>query len=158
MMMKPTRIPILLPLLLLPLAAAADLRAQDGCADSRALAEVARLKQEMGTTDVMCVELARGDVDGDHRDDAVLDIGYEIGGMEDGRASRLHVLLGDPSAPLLTEPEEERGVVSMVRIAGPEIRVETLEYRPDDPPCCPSRFRDIVLRVVNQQILRIFEP
>ncbi|HST61137.1 MAG TPA: hypothetical protein VLK84_20715 [Longimicrobium sp.] len=148
---------LLLPLLLLPLAAA-DLRAQDGCADVRAVAEMTRLKQELGTTDVMCVEFARGDVDGDHRDDAVLDIGYEIGGMEDGRASRLHVLLGDPSAPLITEPEEERGAVSMVRIAGPEIRVETMEHRPDDPPCCPSRYVDIVLRVVNQQILRVFEP
>ena len=148
---------ILLPLLLLPLAAA-DVRAQDGCADARAAAEVARLKQEMGTMDVMCLELARGDVDGDRRDDAVLDIGYEIAGMEDGRASRLHVLLGDPAVPLIVEPDEERGVVSMVRIAGPEIRVETLEYRPDDPPCCPSRFQDLVLRVVDGQILRIFQP
>lgn len=148
---------ILLPLLLLPLAAA-EVRAQDGCGDARAAAEVARLKQEMGTTDVMCLELARGDVDGDGRDDAVLDIGYEIAGMEDGRASRLHVLLGAPSAPLVTEPDEARGVVSMVRIAGPEIRVETMEHRPDDPPCCPSRFVDLVLRVVDGQILRIFEP
>jgi hypothetical protein len=148
---------LLLPLLLLPLSAA-DLRAQDGCADARAVAEIARLKQEMGTTDVMCVEFARGDVDGDGRDDAVLDIGYEITGLEDGRRSRLHVLLGDPSAPLLAEPEEERGAVSMVRIAGPEIRVETLDYRPDDPPCCPSRYVDLVLRVVDGQIIRIFEP
>lgn len=148
---------ILLPLLLLPLAAA-DVRAQDGCTDARAVAEVARLTQELGTTDVMCIEFARGDVDGDGRDDAVLDIGYEISGRENGRGSRLHVLLGDPAAPLLTEPEEERGAVSMVRIAGPEIRVETMEHRPDDPPCCPSRYVDIVLRVTGHQVIRVFEP
>jgi hypothetical protein len=148
---------LLLPLLLLPLAAA-DLRAQDGCGDVRAVAEMARLRQELGTTDVMCVEFARGDVDGDGRGDAVLDIGYEITGMEDGRKSRLHVLLGNPSAPLLAEPDEERGAVSMVRVAGPEIHVETLDYRPDDPPCCPSRYVDLVLRVVDGQIIRIFEP
>jgi len=145
------------PLLLLPFAAA-DLRAQDGCADARAVAEVARLRQEMGTTDAMCTELARGDVDGDGRDDAVLDIGYEIAGMENGRGSRLHVLLGDPAAPLLAEPEGERGMVSMVRIAGPEIRVETMEHRADDPPCCPSRYVDVVLRVMGHQVIRVFEP
>ncbi|HLM69506.1 MAG TPA: hypothetical protein VK358_18335 [Longimicrobium sp.] len=151
------RIILLLPLFALPLAAA-GLRAQDGCGDVRAVVEMARLRQELGTTDVMCVEFARGDVDGDGRDDAVLDIGYEISGMEDGRKSRLHVLPGNPSAPLLAEPDEERGAVSMVRIAGPEIRVETLEYRPDDPPCCPSRYVDLVLRVVDGQIIRVFEP
>ena len=147
----------LLPLLLLPLAAA-DLRAQDGCADARAAAETARLRQEMGTTDVVCMDLARGDVDGDGRDDAVLDIGYEIAGRENGRGSRLHVLLGHPAAPLLTEPEDERGMVSMVRIAGPEIRVETVEHRADDPPCCPSRYVDVVLRVAGHEVVRVFEP
>ena len=148
---------LLLPLLALPLAAA-DLRAQDGCDDVRAVAEMARLRQELGTPDAMCVEFARGDVDGDGRDDAVLDIGYEISGMEDGRKSRLHVLFADPSAPLIAEPDEERGAVQMVRIAGPELRVETLDHRPDDPPCCPSRYTDIVLRVVGHEIIRVLEP
>lgn len=147
----------LVPLLLLPFAPA-DLRAQDGCADVRAVAEVARLKQEMGTPDAMCIELARGDVDGDGRVDAVLDVGYEIAGVQNGRGSRLHVLLGDPAAPLLTEPDDARGRVSMVRIAGPEIRVETMEHRADDPPCCPSRYVDVVLRVTGHEVVRDFAP
>src|SRR5687768_6530659 len=104
---------LLAPLLLLPLAAA-DLRAQEGCEDPRAVAEMARLRQETGTPDVMCVEFARGDTDGDGRDDAVLDIGYEAPWMENGGASRLYVLFGDPSAPLAVEPEGERGAVQRV--------------------------------------------
>jgi hypothetical protein len=148
---------LLLPLLLLPLAAA-DLRAQGGCNDARAVAEMARLRQEIGTPDVMCVELARGDVDGDGRDDAVLDIGYERPGMEGGGASRLHVLFADPSAPLVAEPDGERGAVQMVRIDGPEIRLETLAHRPDDPPCCPSLIGDVVLRVIGHEIIRVLEP
>lgn len=151
------RIVPLLPVLLLPLAAS-GLHAQDGCTDARAVAELARLRQEIGTPDVMCVQFARGDVDGDGRDDAVLDIGYEVAGMEDGGRSRLHVLLADPSVPLLAEPNEPRGAVQTVRIAGPELRVETLEPRPDDPPCCPSRYTDVVLRLVDGQIVRVFGP
>lgn len=147
---------ILLPLFLLPFATA-DLRAQDGCADTRAVAEMARIRQEIGTPDVMCVEFALGEIDGDGQADAVLDIGYEVSGMEDGRASRLHVLLGDPSAPLLAEPEGERGPVQRVVIDGPELRVETLEARPDDPPCCPSLYVDVVLRVMGHEIIRVFE-
>jgi hypothetical protein len=147
---------LLLPLLLLPLAAA-DLRAQ-GCEDPRAAREMARIRQEIGTPDVMCVELARGDLDGDGRDDAVLDIGYEITGVEDGRRSLLYVLFGDPSAPLAAEPEEPRGAVQAVRIAGSDIRVETMDYRPDDPPCCPSRIGEVVLRVEGRAVLRVLEP
>lgn len=147
---------LLLPALLVPLTAA-DLRAQDGCDDPRTVAEMERLRQSIGTRDVMCVEFARGDVDGDGREDAVLDIGYEVEGMEDGGASLLHVLLSDPSAPLLAEPDAERGAVQSVRIAGPELHVETLDYRPDDPPCCPSRITDLVLRVMGHEIIRVME-
>lgn len=147
---------LILPLLLAPLAAA-DLRAQ-GCDDPRAAAEVARIRQEIGAPDVMCVEFARGDLDGDAREDAVLDIGYEISGVEDGSRSTLYVLFGDPSAPLAVEPQEPRGAVQLVRIAGSEIRVETLSARPDDPPCCPSLISEIVLRVQGREIMRVLEP
>jgi len=148
---------LLLPSLL-ALLAAADLRAQGGCGDPRAAEEVARIRQETGTPDVTCVELARGDADGDGREDAVLDIGYEMPGADNGGASRLYLLFGSPSAPLVVEPEEERGAVQGVRIGGGEIRVETLDYRPDDAPCCPSLIREIVLRVQAGQLLRVFEP
>jgi hypothetical protein len=147
---------LLLPTLLLPLAAA-DLRAQ-GCEDARTVAEMARVRQEIGTPDVMCGEFARGDLDGDGRDDAVLDIGYEITGVEDGSRSRLYVLFGDPSAPLAAEPEEPRGAVQAVRIAGGDIHVETMDFRPDDPPCCPSLIREVVLRVEGRAVLRVLEP
>jgi hypothetical protein len=146
---------LLLPLLL-PLAAT-DLRAQ-GCEDVRAEAEMARIRQEIGSPDVMCVEFARGDLDGDGRDDAVLDIGYEITGVEDGSRSRLYVLFGEPSAPLAAEPEEPRGAIQAVRIAGSDIRVETMDFRPDDPPCCPSLIREVVLRVEGRAVLRVLEP
>jgi hypothetical protein len=148
---------LLLPLFVLPFAPA-GLRAQGGCEDARAVAEMARLRQEIGTADVMCIEFARGDVDGDGREDAVLDIGYERPEVEGGGASRLHVLFGGPSAPLITEPEGERGAVQLVRIDGPEIHVETMDYRPDDPPCCPSLLGDVVLRVIGHEIIRVLEP
>ncbi|HEX6042449.1 hypothetical protein [Longimicrobium sp.] len=146
---------LLLPLLFLPLAAA-PLRAQ-GCDDPRATAEMARIRQEIGAPDVMCVEFARGDVDGDGRDDAVLDIGYEVMGMENGSRSRLYVLFGDPAAPLAAEPDEPRGAVQAVRIDGPVIRVETLASRPDDPPCCPSLIGTMVLRVEGRALLRALD-
>lgn len=149
---------ILLPFLLLPLAAAAELRAQTGCDDARAAAEMSRIRQEIGSDDVMCVEFARGDLDGDGRDDAVLDIGYEIAGMENGSRSTLYVLFGDPSAPLAAEPDEPRGAVQLVRLDGPEIRVETLAARPDDPPCCPSLIAEVVLRVQGREVMRVLEP
>lgn len=147
---------LLLPLLLLPLAAG-DLRAQ-GCEDPRAAQEMARIRGEIGSPDVMCVEFARGDLDGDGRDDAVLDIGYEITGVEDGSRSLLYVLFGDPSAPLAPEPEAPRGAVQAVHLTGSDIRVETMEYRPDDPPCCPSRIVEVVLRVQGREVLRVLEP
>lgn len=147
---------LLLPLLLAPLAAA-PLRAQ-GCDDPRAAAEMARIRQEIGAPDVMCVEFARGDLDGDGRDDAVLDIGYEVMGMENGSRSRLYVLFGDPDAPLAPEPDEPRGAVQLVRIEGPVIRVETLAHRPDDPPCCPSLIGDVVLRVEGRAVMRMLDP
>lgn len=150
------RILLLLPLLLASLGAA-PLRAQ-GCDDPRAVAEMARIRQEIGAPDVMCVEFARGDVDGDGRDDAVLDIGYEISGMENGSRSVLHVLFGDPAAPLAPEPDEPRGAVQAVRIEGPVIRVETLAHRPDDPPCCPSLIGDVLLRVEGRAVLRMPAP
>ncbi len=146
---------LLLPLLLaLP---AADLRAQ-GCEDARAVAEMERIRQEIGTPDVMCVEFARGDLDGDGRDDAVLDIGYEVMGMEDGSRSLLYVLFGDPSAPLAPEPDEPRGAVQAIHLDGSEVRVETLAARPDDPPCCPSLIAEVRLRVQGREVVRVLEP
>ena len=147
---------VLASLAILPFAAA-DLRAQ-GCEDVRAVSEMARIRQEIGAPDVMCVEFARGDLDGDGRDDAVLDIGYEITGVENGSRSTLYVLFGDPSAPLAVEPDEPRGAVQMVRIDGSEIRVETMSHRPDDPPCCPSLIGEVVLRVQSREMLRVLEP
>jgi hypothetical protein len=147
---------LLLPFLLAPLAAT-GLRAQ-GCDDARAADEMARIRQEIGAPDVMCVEFARGDLDGDGVDDAVLDIGYEITGVENGSRSTLYVLFGDPSVPLAVEPEEPRGAVQMVRIAGSEVRVETMSARPDDPPCCPSLISEIVFRVQSRQLMRVLEP
>jgi hypothetical protein len=148
---------LLLPFLLVPLAAA-DLRAQDGCEDPRTRQEMTRIRREIGAPDVMCVEFARGDLDGDGRDDAVLDIGYEITGVENGSRSRLHVLFGDPSAPLAPEPDEPRGAVQVVRIDGSTIRVETLAPRPDDPPCCPSLIGEVVLHVQGREVIRLLEP
>lgn len=148
---------LILPLVL-TLLSAAGLRAQGGCDDARSVAEMSRIRQAIGSDDVMCVEFARGDLDGDGRDDAVLDIGYEMAGMEDGSRSTLYVLFGDPSAPLAAEPDEPRGAVQLVRIDGPEIRVETLAPRPDDPPCCPSLIGEVVLRVQGREVLRILEP
>lgn len=147
---------LLLPLLLAPLAAA-DLRAQ-GCDDPRAVQEMARIRQEIGAPDAMCVEFARGDLDGDRRDDAVLDIGYESAMVESGSRSLLYVLFGDPAAPLAAEPEEPRGAVQSVRIQGADIRVETLAHRPDDPRCCPSLIGELVLRVEGRALLRVLEP
>ena len=147
---------LLLPLLVAPFAAA-DLPAQ-GCDDPRAAGEMARIRQEIGAPDVMCVEFARGDLDGDGRDDAVLDIGYEMAGVENGGRSRLYVLFGDPGAPLAPEPDEPRGAVQLVRIEGGTIRVETLAHRPDDPPCCPSLIGDVVLRVEGRAVMRMLEP
>jgi hypothetical protein len=89
----------------------------------------------------------------------VLDIGYELPpGAETTSVSRLYVLFGDPSAPLVAEPDEPRGAVQLVRIHGPEIRVETLAARPDDPPCCPSLIGELVLRVQGREVMRILEP
>jgi hypothetical protein len=150
------RILLLLPFLLAPLTPN-PLRAQ-GCDDARVRGEMARIRQEIGSDDVMCVEFARGELDGDGREDAVIDIGYEIAGMEDGSRSTLYVLFGDPSAPLAPEPDEPHGAVQLVRIQGPEIRVETLAPRPDDPPCCPSLIGEIVLRVQGREVMRVLEP
>lgn len=147
---------LLLPFLLAPLAPA-DARAQ-GCDDPRAAREMARIRQEIGAPDVMCVEFARGDLDGDGRDDAVLDIGYEITGMENGSRSLLYVLFGDPDAPLAPEPDEPRGAVQAVRIEGANIHVETLAHRPDDPPCCPSLIGDVLLRVEGRAVMRLLGP
>jgi hypothetical protein len=118
---------------------------------------MARIRQQIGAPDVMCVEFARGDVDGDGRDDAVLDIGYEVAGIENGSRSLLYVLFGDLAAPLAPEPEEPRGAVQAVRIEGPLIRVETLAPRPDDPPCCPSLIGSVVLRVEGRAVMRILD-
>lgn len=147
---------LLLAFVLAPLAPA-DLRAQ-GCEDERAVTEMARIRGEIGTPDVMCVEFARGDLDGDGQEDAVLDIGYEITGVEDGSRSLLYVLFGDPGAPLAAEPAEPRGAVQAVRIEGSDIRVETMEHRPDDPPCCPSRIAEVVLRVQGREVVRLLGP
>ena len=146
---------LLLPILLS--LTAADLRAQ-GCDDPRAAGEMERIRQEIGTPDVMCVEFARGDLDGDGRDDAVLDIGYELTGVEDGSRSLLYVLFGDPSAPLAPEPDEPRGAVQVVHLSGSDIRVETLAHRPDDPPCCPSLIGEVLLRVQGREVLRVLDP
>lgn len=149
---------ILILSFLLTILSAAGLPAQSGCDDARAAAEMSRIRQEIGSSDVMCVEFARSDLDGDGRDDAVLDIGYEIAGMEDGNRSHLYVLFGDRSAPLAAEPDEPRGAVQRVRIDGPEIRVETLAARSDDPPCCPSLITEVVLRVQGREVMRVLEP
>lgn len=147
---------LLLPILLA--LAAADLRAQ-GCDDPRVAGEMERIRQEIGTPDVMCVEFARGDLDGDGRDDAVLDIGYELPpGAEPAGRSLLYVLFGDPSAPLAPEPDEPRGAVQAVHLAGSDIRVETLAHRPDDPPCCPSLIGEVLLRVQGREVLRVLDP
>lgn len=147
---------LLLPFLLAPLAST-EARAQ-GCDDPRATREMARIRGEIGAPDVMCVEFARGDVDGDGREDAVLDIGYEVSGMENGSRSLLYVLFGDPDAPLAPEPDEPRGAVQAVRIEGSMLRVETLAYRPDDPRCCPSLIGDVVLRVEGRALMRVLGP
>jgi hypothetical protein len=148
------------PALALPLAlllsafVPGELRAQSGCDDARATEEMARIRQEIGAPDVMCVEFARGDADGDGRDDAVLDIGYELPGTDGGGASRLYLLPGHPAAPLAMEPQAERGAVQQVRIDAGLIRVETLEHRADDAPCCPSLIREIVLRAQGGELVR----
>lgn len=148
----------ILPLAFLLLAASARGAAAQGCEDPRAVAAVAQMKAEMGTPDVYCLQAARGDVDGDGGEDAVLDISVE--GVEGGNnwGSIIHVLLSDPSTPLLREPDEPRGQSQAVRIAGRDIVVETVEHRADDPACCPSLYRDIVLRVHGQTIVRVLEP
>jgi hypothetical protein len=154
--MMPMRRVLLLAALLLPCTAARA--AAQGCEDPRVTATIAQLRTELGTPDVYCLQAARGDVDGDGGEDAVLDISVEGASGGNNWGSIIHVLLSDPAAPLLREPDQPRGQSQAVRIAGRDIVVETVEHRPDDPRCCPSLYRDIVLRVEGQTVVRVLGP
>jgi hypothetical protein len=140
--------------LLLALFAAADLRAQD-CADRRVRAEVVKLRQELDTQAVSCARAARGDLDGDGRADAVLRVSYEGMGGGNNWGSFVYVLLADAAAPLISEPDEPRGNVDSISVAGRTIRVQTLEYREGDGRCCPSGRDAFVMRLDGRRLVRV---
>lgn len=140
--------------LLLALAAAADLRAQ-GCADRRVRAEVAELRRELRTQTVSCTPAARGDLDGDGRADAVLQLSYEGMGGGNNWGSFVYLLLADASAPLISEPDQTRGPVDSIAVAGRTIRVKTLEYRDGDGRCCPSGHGEVVMRLDGRRLVRV---
>ncbi|HST61138.1 MAG TPA: hypothetical protein VLK84_20720 [Longimicrobium sp.] len=142
--------------LLLALFAAADLRAQD-CADRRVQAEVVELRQELDTQEVSCAEAARGDLDGDGAADAVLRVSYEGMGGGNNWGSMIYVLLADASAPLITEPAEERGTVDYITVAGRTLRVQTLEYRDGDGRCCPSGRGSFAMRLDGRRLVRVHD-
>jgi hypothetical protein len=140
--------------IVLALFTATSAAAQD-CTDRRVLAEAAELRGELEGAEIHCGEAARGDLDGDGAEDAVLLVSYE--GIRGGNnwGSMIYVLLADASAPLLEEPGEERGAVDSITVAGREIRVRTLEHREGDGRCCPSGRGGVALRVEDRRLVRV---
>ncbi|HEX6042451.1 hypothetical protein [Longimicrobium sp.] len=139
--------------LLLASLAATDAAAQ--CADRRVQAELAEMRGELQGASLDCTVAARGDLDGDGARDAVLLLSYEGMGGGNNWGSFLYVLLADRSAPLLEEPEAERGPIDSVTVAGREVRVRTLEYRDGDGRCCPSGRDAFALRVEERRLVRV---
>ncbi|WP_420128202.1 hypothetical protein [Longimicrobium sp.] len=147
------RILLIVPFLLVALAPAQA--AAQNCGDPRAQREVTRLKGELDTQAVECSVAARGDLDGDRRADAVLVIGWEGAGGGNNWGSTLYVLLANGRAPLVQEPDETRGTLDSVTVAGRTIRASTYEYREGDGRCCPSGRGQFILRLDGRRLVRV---
>lgn len=143
----------ILPFLLVPLCAANA--AAQGCTDRRVQAELTEMRGELNGATVGCREAARGDLDGDGAADAVLQLTYEGMGGGNNWGSFVYVLLANRAAPLLEEPEAQRGPVDTITVAGREVRVRTLEYREGDGRCCPSGKDAFAMRVEGRRLVRV---